>query len=61
MDGEWGPQMIDPLYVVARAALLDRPSQVILAGRPRSFLVVDVKLFAEEVAKLRQVRIQTIA
>lgn len=23
MDGEWGAQMIDPLYVVARAALLD--------------------------------------
>ena len=23
MDGEWGAQMIDPLYVVARVALLD--------------------------------------
>ena len=23
MDGEWGAQMIEPLYVVARAALLD--------------------------------------
>ena len=23
MDGEWGTQVTDPLYIVARAALLD--------------------------------------
>ena len=31
MDGQWGAQMIDPLYVVARSALLDALDAIHLA------------------------------